>query len=378
MATSFEDLSIKLLWTIASFCDFTTLKALSSTSCRYRIFLAKFVPKRVVFSACDIRVSSQLEEFLLADVSLFKNLDPYSTIRSATFFIGPISAADGSGLEQSLPPPPKSEVSILPSQICRSIQVMGSLKSLTLELQRFSPEQGQRFCQSMQTVQPPVLYLRVNGTLPIIESILRHCFQLEALHISRVVRSGNFNNIMAEVKFPRDIQRLAIVLAVDLHTTGVRVPSFRCDLISKITHKFENLTELILHEATYDYEPFDLPHPTGQRLRAAFRVVLRRAIGELRGLRNLKRLAITIWRTVVRSIYPRNSLDRMDRRNDKFYRACISVIGSKMPWLDQVAILTEFPIYWDGHRRDPEGMHIRRKSLDANHDSFPATVTKGY
>lgn len=33
----------------------------------------------------------------------------------------------------------------------------------------------------------------------------------------------------------------------------------------------------------------------------------------------------------------------MDQMNHKVYKSCISVIGSKMPWLDQIVILTEFP-----------------------------------
>lgn len=147
---------------------------------------------------------------------------------------------------------------------------MTSLQALNLELQHLGPWQVERFCQWIVNLPISVLYLRVNGTFLIIKSILKQCSRLEALHISRVVRSDNFNNIMAEVGSPGNIQRLAIVLAVDLHTAGVRVPSFRCDLIRNITNKFENLTELILHEATYDYEPFDFTHPTGQGLRAAF------------------------------------------------------------------------------------------------------------
>ncbi|CAH0048986.1 unnamed protein product [Clonostachys solani] len=345
-----------------------------------RFNLARFVHKRVVFSNGDIGVSSQLEEFLRGDISLFDNLNPYCAIRSATFFVWPrpISTAGGTWLEQSLHPPPRSKVSILPSQICRSIQVMVSLQCLTLELRHLHPEQVERFCQEIQNVRISVPYLRVCGTLPIIKNTLKQCSRLEALHVSSVVRSDTFNNVMAEVESPEEIQRLAIVLAVDLHTTVVRVPSLSSDLISNITHKFENLTELILHEATLDYEPFAFIHPTGEVLRLAFLIAFVRAIGELQSLRNLKRLAITIWRKVVRSLYPTVPLDRMNRKNHKFYKSCISTIGSEMPWLDQIAILTEFPIYWDGHRRDADDIQVRRKSLHDNHDSFPATVTKGY
>ncbi|CAH0033425.1 unnamed protein product [Clonostachys rhizophaga] len=345
-----------------------------------RFNLTRFIHKRAVFSNSDIGVSSKLQEFLRGDVSLFNNLIPYTTIRSATFFVWcrPMSTTGGTWRKQSLPPPPRSEVSILPSQICRSIHVMASLQSLTLELRRFGPEQGECFCQSIQNVQISVLYLRVNGALPIIKNILKQCSRLEALHVSRRICSDDFNNIMAEVGSPGEIQRLAIVLTVDPHTTGVRVPSLRCDVISKITHKFGNLTELILHEATLHYEPFVIFHPTEEVRRAAFRAALGRAIRKIRSLRNLKRLAITIWRKAVRSLYPRVPLQEMDRKNHKFYKSCISAIGSKMPWLDQMAILTEFPIYWDGHRRDPDGMHVSRKRLDENHDFFPATVTKGY
>ncbi|CAG9937320.1 unnamed protein product [Clonostachys rosea f. rosea IK726] len=343
-----------------------------------RITMTKFVHKRVVFSHCDIGVSSQLEEFLRGDVSLFNNLIPYCTIRSASFFICPISAAGGTWLNQSLPPPRRSEVSILPSQICRSIQVMTSLQALNLELQHLGPWQVERFCQWIVNLPISVLYLRVNGTFLIIKSILKQCSRLEALHISRVVRSDNFNNIMAEVGSPGEIQRLAIVLAVDLHTTGVRVPSFRCDLIRNITNKFENLTELILHEATYDYEPFVFTPPTGQLIRAAFWTALDAVIEKLQSLKNLKRLAITIWRKVVRSLYPRLSLNRMERKNQQFYEACISAIGRKISWLDQIAIITEFPIYYDGHRMDPDNIEVSRKSLHRDHDCFPATVTKGY
>ncbi|CAI6090515.1 unnamed protein product, partial [Clonostachys chloroleuca] len=49
----------------------------------------------------DIGVSSKLQEFLRGDVSLLNNLIPYTTIRSATFFVWsrPISKAGGTWLK---------------------------------------------------------------------------------------------------------------------------------------------------------------------------------------------------------------------------------------------------------------------------------------
>ncbi|CAH0028670.1 unnamed protein product [Clonostachys rhizophaga] len=372
----FEELPTETIWMIASLCNHKTIAALAATSSHIRLKVLLRIHRKIRLTGHQNSLEGQLNDFLEHHTPIKPRVCSTSTIRSATIsvFEKPEENIIWAGLYAGANSRPTLLETRRTLPISEVLQAMPNLRSLSLHLKFLDPLQELELYDGMQKAgDTEVQYLRIDSSMRVMEKLLGSCPALTTLDIDHAVTLEQLQNI------PPSVKRLAVTLHLDTNNSMVWIPSLCVENIRHIVRLNSGLEELILRDSEKNFSPFDRSAiEDGRGLDELFKDTFYEAVEELSQLPNLKQLAICVWKSVPLQILnhtQRFLLNKHEWYKD-WYQDCLRRLGEALPHLQRICILCDFPYFWQGTRRMPEGTLFTQEIMKGDRQTFPGTFER--